>query len=183
MKKTKKYATQSPKLLMPIVTSGLLISLVGCSNSKLEPQSNVNTNKIAQPIPATQFDLSHWKLTLPTDSDLDGKVDGVSTAELQSYSHQDFFHLDEQNHLVFTAPNKGGTTKNSHNTRSELRYMSRGNDYSIESSHDPRNNFAIASHPNASEFASIGGKMEVTMHVDHARAILTNLIKVHRMQL
>ena len=168
MKKTKKYATQSPKLLMPIMTSGLLISLVGCSSSKLEPHSNVSTNKIAQPIPATQFDLSHRKLTLPTDSDLNGKVDGVSTSRLQSYSHQDFFHLDEQNHLVFTAPNKGGTTKNSHNTRSELRYMSRGNDYSIESSHDPRNNFAIASHPNASEFASIGGKMEVTMHVDHA---------------
>ena len=76
MKKTKNHTTQLPKFLMHIMTSGLLISLVGCSSSKLEPHSNVSTNKIAQPIPATQFDLSHWKLTLPTDSDLDGKVDG-----------------------------------------------------------------------------------------------------------
>lgn len=116
--------------------------------------------------PATRFDLSHWKLTLPIDSDLDGKVDGINTADLQHYSHDEFFYLDEQGHMVFTAPNAGATTANSYNTRSELRHMSRGSNKSIKT-HDPLNNFALSSHTNANAFASIGGKMEATLHVDH----------------
>ena len=141
------------------------LCLTACSNTQSLNDSSATQVKLT---PANHFDMTHWKLTLPSDADLDGKVDGVSTKELQDYIHHDFFYVDELGHLVFTSPNKGGTTKNSHNTRSELRYMSRGQDYSIKSSHDPRNNFALASHPNAGEFASIGGKMEVTMHVDHA---------------
>jgi len=118
-------------------------------------------------IPANSFDLSHWKLTLPTDNDQDGKVDNISTGQLKKFEHSDYFTVDENGHLVFTAPNRGGTTINSNNTRSELRYMSRGSNKSIRT-HDPRNNFALASHPNAKKFASIGHKMEATLHVDHA---------------
>ena len=164
-----------------LMVSGIL-SLVGCTDNNSQPirkadnvKSIENTtektidntfSKASNRVPATRFDMSHWKLTLPTDSDLDGKVDDITNEELQNYVHDNFFYVDELGHLVFTAPNKGGTTKNSHNTRSELRYLS-ANDPSVNS-HDPRNNFAIASHPNADQFAAIGGKMEVTMHVDHA---------------
>jgi len=176
-------ASNSQRLMFSkLLAVSAVLTLSGCSDNK-PTQTNITdkiiSEKVAEKslkeepkkavsnVPATRFDMSHWKLTLPTDSDLDGKVDGVDNADLQAYSHDDFFYLDEKGHLVFTAPNKGGTTKNSHNTRSELRYLSQGTDSSIHS-HDPRNNFAIASHPNADTFASIGAKMEVTMHVDHA---------------
>jgi len=152
------------KLPQVLLISGLL-TLVGCATSNTDSHHKHQTNNKA--LPANSFNLSHWKLTLPIDRNLDGKVDNVSTSQLQSYVHNDFFNIDELGHLVFTAPNRGGTTVNSSNTRSELRYMSRGSDKSIRT-HDPRNNFALASHPNAKKFASIGHKMEVTMHVDHA---------------
>ena len=141
------------------------LNLTGCSIN--EPAASTFTEKTTSSSPGKEFDLSHWKLTLPTDIDSDGKVDGITTAELQNFVHSDFFYLDEQGHMVFTAPNRGATTANSKNTRSELRYMSRGADRSIKTQ-DPLNNFAVASHAIAGEFASIGSKMEATLHIDHA---------------
>jgi len=108
--------------------------------------------KTSDNAPATHFDLTHWNLTLPTSTN--GKVDNVSTAKLQNYSNDDFFYLDKQGHMVFTSPNKGGTTQNSKNTRSELRYMSRGTNRKIQT-HGARNNFAIASHPDANDMKQV----------------------------
>ena len=68
--------------------------------------------------------------------------------------------------MVFTAPNKGGKTGNSSQTRSELRYMIRGTNRKIKT-RDPLNNFALASHKNADDFGSIGGRMAATLHIDH----------------
>ncbi|MBR9913166.1 MAG: polysaccharide lyase family 7 protein [Gammaproteobacteria bacterium] len=120
----------------------------------------------APPVPASKFDLSHWYLDVPVDLNQDGRADTISAAELQSYSHPDFFYLDEQGRLVFASPNKATTTKTSTNTRSELRYMSRGADTSIPTK-APANNFALAAHKDAASFASIGGRMEATLQVDH----------------
>ena len=117
-------------------------------------------------LPADHIDLSHWNITVPTDVDENGKVDIVKTGDIQTYSHPDFFYANADGHVVFASPNKALTTPNSSNTRSELRYMSRGRDTSIKT-HDPKNNFALAAHPNGSEFASIGGRMEATLTVDH----------------
>ena len=156
------------------LAASMVLSLAACTSYNTQsPQSSASSSPSALiktatgQAPGDSFDLSHWKITLPVDENSDGMVDGVTTADLQSFSHSDFFYLDEQGHMVFTSPNKGATTPNSKNTRSELRYMSRGSDSSIDT-HDPRNNFALASHSNADEFASIGGKMEATLHVDHA---------------
>ena len=116
--------------------------------------------------PAEKFDLSHWKFTLPVDDDKDGKADSIRVDELQSYSHPDYFYLDDQGHMVFTSPNKGGLTKNTGSTRSELRYMIRGKNKKLKTK-SYLNNFALTSHPNADEFGSIGGRMLATLHVDH----------------
>lgn len=115
--------------------------------------------------PAHKFDLSHWSITVPTDSDGNGKVDTVKEAQLANYSHSDFFHLDPLGRMVFTTPNQAVTTKNSSNTRSELRYMSRGGKKSI-ANNAPANNFALKAHSQAQTFASVGSKMEATLHVD-----------------
>jgi len=44
--------------------------------------------------------------------------------------------------------------------------MSRGSDTSIKTK-DPKNNFALRAHPDAESFASVGGRMEATLVVDH----------------
>ena len=138
---SKRTEQRFPQMLLTkvlLVSSALMLVGSTISNASSPDKSQANNDQL----PANSFDLSHWKLTLPIDRDLDGKVANVSTAELQDYVHDDFFKLDEHGHLVFTAPNRGGTTVNSSNTRSELRYMSRGSDQSI-GTHDPRNNLSL----------------------------------------
>lgn len=116
--------------------------------------------------PATKFDLTHWSLTLPVDADNDGAGDIIEPHELQTYSHPDYFYLDDQNRMVFMSANVAATEVTSTNTRSEFRYESRGADTSIAES-DPLNNWALAAKDDADQFAAIGGKMEATLHVDH----------------
>jgi poly(beta-D-mannuronate) lyase len=117
-------------------------------------------------IPAERFDLGFWKLTLPLDDDGNGKADEVDTRELARYSHPDFFYIDHDGFLVFTAPNNATTTETSSNTRSELRQMLRGIDTSI-SNYDPKNNCALEAHPRSKEFADVCGQMEATLKVLH----------------
>jgi len=119
------------------------------------------------------FNLSEWKITLPVDGDGDGEVDEIQAAGIQTYAHPDFFYLDEDNRMVFVAPNKGATTVNSTNTRSELRHMLRGSDTRIKND-DPRNNFALAGHAYADRFARIGGKLEATLRVEHVATRAAN---------
>ncbi len=129
-------------------------------------QTAKNDTKAVEKVPASVFDLSHWSITIPKDVDGNGVADVIDVPEIQSYSHPDFFYLDDNGRMVFTSPNKATTSPTSTNTRSELRYMSRGADTSIKT-RSPANNFALAAHKNAAQFASIGSKMEATLHVDH----------------
>lgn len=117
-------------------------------------------------IPAGKFDLSHWKITVPLDQDGNGKADDIDTKALQNYQHPDFFYLDENGDLVFSAPNKAVTTQTSSNTRSELRQMIRGTDTSVKTK-SYANNFAIAAHPDANLFNQIGGRLDATLKVNH----------------
>ena len=123
-------------------------------------------SKDKSPVPADKFDLSHWNITVPLDKNKDGKADVISVKKLKKYSHPDFFYLDDQNRMVFASPNKAQTTKNSSNTRSELRYMLRGKDTRIKTQ-SAANNFAVKARKDSDKFGSIGGRMDATLHVDH----------------
>ncbi|QUS36940.1 polysaccharide lyase family 7 protein [Falsirhodobacter algicola] len=114
-------------------------------------------------VPADKFDLSHWNITVPLDVDGDEKVDTISVADIQKYSHPDFFYLNEKGEMVFATPNKAMTTPNSSNSRSELRQMLRGTNTDIDT-HSPGNNFALQANPNGEIF---GGKLNATLKVDH----------------
>jgi len=156
--------------LLLAASSGLGLLAFASSNDASADTANADTasstGEVSDTPPADKFDLTHWKLTLPVDDDGDGRSDSIKVSELQSYIHPDFFYLDEQGHMVFTSPNKGGTTKNSGSTRSELRYMIRGKNRKIKTK-SALNNFALASHDKADEFVSVGGRMIATLHVDH----------------
>ena len=126
--------------------------------------------------PSDYFDFKFWKLTLPLDANQDGKVDEISVRALSDYSHPEFFHLDEQRNLVFTAPNKAKTTSGSSNTRSELRQMLRGRNTRI-GTHDPKNNFSLRAHKGYRRFATVGGQMEATLKVLHVARNAANETK------
>ncbi|GAB2700354.1 hypothetical protein GCM10027170_34380 [Aliiglaciecola aliphaticivorans] len=139
--------------------------VIACSNTD---KSHMSRDKLSpqSPIPATKFDLSNWKITVPVDMDNNGKIDEIDMAEMQTYVHPDFFYLDENGGMVFATPNKAITTASSSNTRSELRQAFRGTNKKIKTK-APGNNFALAAHANASQFASIGSKIDATLKVDH----------------
>lgn len=135
------------------------LSLLSCTSGGVKGVSNPDL------IPAKQFDLSRWKITLPMDDNRDGKADEVMVKQLKKYYHPDYFYLDANHHMVFTAPNKAVTTANSTNTRSELRQMIAGSGNFNPKT--PKNNFAISAHPLASRFGAVGGKMSATLKVNH----------------
>jgi len=133
----------------------LFVAMISVAHSKDRPKA-----------PASEYDLSHWNITLPVDLNRDGKVDSISVKDIKKYSHPDFFYLNDENHMVFVAPNKGALTKNTSNTRSELRYMLRGKNKKIKTNH-ALNNFAVQANYNSDKFGSVGGKMQATLQVDH----------------
>jgi poly(beta-D-mannuronate) lyase len=140
---------------------GLSISACGTTDTKVDAATIGQVN-----LPAKYIDLSNWNITVPLDMDNNKKVDVVSVSDIQNFAHPDFFFANADGHIVFASPNKALTTPNSSNTRSELRYMSRGKNKKIKTK-SPGNNFALRSHPNSSAHASIGGRMEATLSVDH----------------
>ncbi|NNE56511.1 MAG: polysaccharide lyase family 7 protein [Hellea sp.] len=118
------------------------------------------------PVPADKFDLSQWNITVPVDRDGDKKPDVIPVKKLKKYSHPAFFYLDEHDRMVFASPNKATTTKNSSNTRSELRQMLRGTNTGIKT-HSAGNNFAVRARKGSDKYGSVGGRLDATLHVDH----------------
>lgn len=143
------------KTLLSALVSVFVIA--GCS-------SDGSNETASNAVPADKFDLSKWKINIPTDNNNDGKVDDISKKEIQSFSHPDYFYLDDEGNMVFATPNKAFTTKNSSNTRSELHQLLSDEDIHP---YDPRNNFALKSHKNANDYAQIGGNLQATLKVNH----------------
>ncbi len=147
-------------LLLSIATSLAMVAI-------LKPNAAQSAKDDGKSLPpASKFDLSHWKITLPTDDNGDNKPDEITVAKIQKYSHPDFFYLNDQGAMVFASPNKAPSTKNSSNTRSELRYMLRGKNTRIKT-HSAENNFAVEARKDSDKFGSVGGKMEATVAVNH----------------
>lgn len=146
------------KVLLPcsaIVFNSILLS--GCVQ-----KADTNAHQIV--VPAEKFDLSQWKIAIPTDSNNDKKVDEISVKDIQTFQHPDYFYLDPQGNMVFATPNKAFTTPNSTNTRSELHQVISG-DKKNSNSYDK--NFALKSNKHADKFAQIGGNLQATVKVDH----------------
>jgi len=133
------------------------LTLAGCNATH-------SGNEKSQLVPADKFDLTHWKITIPTDNNNDGKVDGISAKEIQTFTHPDFFYLNGAGNMVFATPNKAFTTPNSSNTRSELHHVVGG----MNSKKDGfANNFALQANKDAEQYGQIGGNLQATLAVNH----------------
>jgi poly(beta-D-mannuronate) lyase len=145
------------KLLTSSAIAFSTFALLGCE---------IVEDVIKQPLmlPADKFDLTDWRIDIPTDSNNDGKVDNVSVKKLQTYHHPDYFYLDTENNLVFASPNKAMTTPNSSNTRSELRQILTNE---INKTRTYSKDFSLESNKRVNEFAQIGGNLQATLKVNH----------------
>ena len=133
------------------------LTLAGCNATH-------SGNEKSLLVPADKFDLTHWKITIPTDNNNDGKVDGISAKEIQTFAHPDFFYLNGKGNMVFATPNKAFTTPNSSNTRSELHHVVGG----MNSKKDGfANNFALQANKDAEQYGQIGGNLQATLAVNH----------------
>src|ERR1035438_2647759 len=74
--------------------------------------------------PSGNFDLSHWKLQLPTAGGVltcsGGSVDEEKPAQLAGFTNT-YFYTGSDGSMVFWAPINGATTSGTTNPRSELR--------------------------------------------------------------
>lgn len=144
---------------MTVLTSSLLLSLFAVAD--------VTNNGVPYPVPADNFDMKNWKITIPSDINEDGKVDEIEGVAMLSYSHSDYFFLNNEGHLVFQVQNQAITTKNSKNARSELRQMPRGANFDNILTDGKLNQWALSSHPDAKKYSATGGTLEATLKVDH----------------
>ncbi len=98
--------------------------------------------------PSENFDLSYWYLSVPTDTDNNGKADSIYEATLNnSYESNEFFYTGSDGGMVFKCPIDGHkTSTNTSYIRTELREMLRNGNTSISTS-DLRNNWVFSSAP------------------------------------
>jgi hypothetical protein len=73
--------------------------------------------------PGRNFNLAHWKITLPTDRN--GNFSGTASEvkNLSSYVSPRYFYTGSDGAMVFMAPVEGATTSGARYARSELREM------------------------------------------------------------
>lgn len=125
--------------------------------------------------PGGNFDLLGWNLSVPTDTDNNGKSDTIKEIELaKGYEDDQFFYTGDDGGMVFRCPISGfKTSKNTSYTRTELREMLRRGDKSIStriSDGTPnKNNWVFSSAPESAQklAGGIDGVMEATLAVNH----------------
>ncbi|WP_255874985.1 polysaccharide lyase family 7 protein [Microbulbifer elongatus] len=145
--------------------AGTCLALSACqSGAEAQPEQVANVDRAPVIVPGALMDLSHWKITLPTDSNRDGKIDEVEPPQVSRLYDPRFFYTNEIGEVVFAAPNKAVTSIISSNTRSELRQMI---DPVNSDTRSPGNNFALASHPRARRYGAVGSWMSATLRVNH----------------
>ncbi len=113
--------------------------------------------------PSGNFDLSHWKITLPS------QIENSVTDLINGFENSNWFYTDHSTGaMVFNCPNDGQTGGSTY-PRSELREMLRGENTSIGTSGINGNNWVFSSSTLANQEAAGGvdGVLTATVAVDH----------------
>ena len=120
--------------------------------------------------PSENFELIDWHLTLPIDTNKDGKADTIQEPFLANgFELKPLFFTGNDGGLVFVAPNKGAkTSKNTKYTRTELREMLRRGNKAIKTQGVNKNNWVFSSmHRSGQRKAGgVDGSLEATLAVN-----------------
>lgn len=121
--------------------------------------------------PSGNFDLLDWTLSVPIDTDGDGKADTIKEGPLSSgYENSSFFYTATDGGMVFKAPVAGAkTSTNTSYTRSELREMLRRGDTQYATKGVGGNNWVFGDAPSSDRNISGGvdGTLDATLSVNH----------------
>jgi len=121
--------------------------------------------------PSGNFELVDWNISVPTDTDGNGKSDTIKEIPLsQGYSDPNFFYTASDGGMVFRVPIKGfKTSTNTSYTRVELREMLRRGNTQFSTKGVGKNNWVFGSAPSSDRAAAGGvdGKLTGTLAVNH----------------
>lgn len=125
--------------------------------------------------PGRNFDLLSWYLSIPTDTDKNGRSDQISEVELaRGAVDERYFYTADDGGMVFRVTVAGAkTSTNTRFTRTELREMLRRGNKEIRTKTDDgspnKNNWVFSSAPERALKAAggIDGKMRATLAVNH----------------
>ena len=127
-----------------------------------EPAPKLKTNELG-------IELNDWYLSVPTDTDGNGRSDSIGETELSNGYSDEFFFVSDDNGLVFRCPPTGyKTSNNTKYVRVELREMLRRGDKSIKTQGVNLNNWVFSSAPSSdlNSAGGIDGKMTATLAVN-----------------
>lgn len=110
----RRHGRARPRFFVPMFASSLLVA------AALVPIARADLD--ASLPPSDNFDLSHWKLTLPVDASGARSGTAYEVPELSGY-RSSWFYTGADGAMTFWAPVVGATTKSAHYARSELREM------------------------------------------------------------
>ena len=68
------------RTLIAAVVSAVLVACSSTEQPNLSAAEDTNDK-----LPASKFDLSEWKITVPLDKDKNGKIDEIDVKAIQSY--------------------------------------------------------------------------------------------------
>ncbi len=121
--------------------------------------------------PSSNFDLSAWYVSVPSDEDNSGTADSIKEGELNDgYEHPEYFYTGEDGGMVFRCPVDGyKTSSNTSFTRTELREMLRKGNTSISTQGVNGNNWVFGNAPSSdrSKAGGVNGKLRATLAVNH----------------
>lgn len=167
-----------------MIRSLLLLSLFGQGHAMADSVTLAETHAqldegvlLGQPFvldptvpPSENFEIIDWYLTLPIDSDKNGKADIVYEKQLANgFTFKPVFYTAEDGGMVFLSPNYGAkTSKNTKYVRTELREMLRRGNTRIKTQGVNKNNWVFGSMHAAGrrKAAAIGGSLEATLAVN-----------------
>lgn len=135
------------------------------------PMANESVQLNPKAAPGLNFDLEDWNISLPVDTNKDGKVDTIPEPLFKKgFQYKPYFYTAEDGGMVFTAFVDGvKTSKNTKYTRTELREMLRRGDGSIKVKGVTKNNWVFGSVRGKTqrEAGGVDGRLEATVAVNH----------------
>jgi len=146
------------KLSLAYIILALLISneTISIKDNEISQKAGEQNKYKLDPTlaPSENFDLTSFKLTIPTDEDTNGKSDNISEKKLNKGYQSEYFYTAKDGGMVFKCPSHGTTTPNSNYVRVELREMLRKGDKSIKAKGVNKNNWVFSSAPVADQKAA-----------------------------
>lgn len=168
--RTKKTFNMIANKSLKLAVLACSLTLLGCSSTEVSENNNVTLQTPAG-TPASKFDLLGWTISVPVDSDGNGKSDQIKEKALAAgYVDENFFYLASDGGMVFKSPIKGAkTSKNTTYTRSELREMMRRGNTSHKTQGVTGNNWVFSTAPqeDLENAGGIDGILNATLAVDH----------------